>query len=78
MGDLSTNFEVDHIEIANTGFAGIISKTDPVCNLSKNRGNFTQYQSVFHDNYIHNTSGEGMYMVTPTTPVGLQPATVSA
>lgn len=62
VGDLSTNFEVDHIEIANTGFAGIISKTDPVCNLSKNRGNFTQYQSVFHDNYIHNTSGEGMYI----------------
>lgn len=62
VGNLSTNFEVDHIEIANTGFAGIFSKTDPVCDLSKNKGNFTQYQSYYHDNYIHNTGGEGMYI----------------
>lgn len=62
VGNLSTNFEIDHIEIANTGFAGIFSKTDPVCDLSKNRGNFTQYQSFYHDNYIHNTAGEGMYI----------------
>jgi len=62
VGDMSTNFEIDHIEIANSGFAGIFSKTDPVCDLSKNRGNFTQYQSIYHDNYIHNTGGEGMYI----------------
>ena len=62
IGNLSTNFEVDHIEIANTGFAGIFSKTDPLCDLSSNRDNFTQYQSIFHDNYIHNTGGEGMYI----------------
>ena len=62
VGNLSTNFEIDHLEIANTGFAGIFSKTDPVCDLSKNRGNFTQYQSFYHDNYIHNTGGEGMYI----------------
>ncbi len=62
VGNLSTNFEIDHLEIANTGFAGIFSKTDPVCDLSKNRGNFTQYQSIYHDNYIHNTGGEGMYI----------------
>ena len=62
VGDMSTNFEIDHIEIANTGFAGIFSKTDPVCDLSKNLGNFTQYQSIYHDNYIHNTGGEGMYI----------------
>jgi len=62
IGEFSTNFEIDHIEIANTGFAGIFSKTDPKCDLSSNRGNFTQYQSVYHDNYIHNTGGEGMYI----------------
>jgi hypothetical protein len=60
--DCCTNFEVDHVEVANTGFAGIMSKTDPKCDLSTNRGNFTQYQSIFHDNYIHNTGGEGMYI----------------
>ncbi len=62
IGNLSTNFEVDHIEIANTGFAGIFSKTDPKCDLSQNRGTFTQYQSIYRDNYIRNTGGEGMYI----------------
>ena len=62
VGNLSTNFEVDHIEIANTGFAGIFSKTDPECDLSSNRDIFTQYESIYHDNYIHNTGGEGMYI----------------
>jgi hypothetical protein len=60
--DKSTNFEVDHLEIANTGFAGIMSKTDPKCDLSTNFGNFTQYDVIIHDNYIHNTGGEGMYI----------------
>jgi hypothetical protein len=61
-GNLSSNFEIDHIEIANTGYAGIFSKTDPICDLTKNRGNFTQYQSIYHDNFIHNTGGEGMFI----------------
>ena len=58
----STNFEVDHLEIANTGFAGIMAKTDPKCDLSTNRGVFTLYHPVFHDNYIHETGGEGFYI----------------
>jgi len=62
LDDKSTNFEIDHIEIANTGFAGIMSKTDPRCDLGSNRGHFTQYHTIFHDNYIHNTGGEGMYI----------------
>lgn len=62
IGGKSTNFEIDHFEIANTGFAGIMAKTDPVCDLSVNRGNFTQYQTIVHDNYIHNTGGEGLYI----------------
>jgi hypothetical protein len=59
---LSTNFEVDHIEIANTGFAGIISISQPTCDETSNRGNFIQRNVSFHDNYIHNTHGEGMYI----------------
>jgi len=58
----STNYEVDHIEIANTGFAGIMAKTDPRCDLSSNLGHFTQYQTILHDNYIHNSHGEGLYV----------------
>jgi len=60
--DKSTNFEVDHIEIGNTGFAGIMSKSDPKCDLSTNRDHFVQYQSIIHDNYIHDTAGEGLYI----------------
>jgi len=62
VGNKSTNYEIDHIEIANVGFAGIMAKTDPKSDLSTNRNTFTQYQSIFHDNYIHNTGGEGMYI----------------
>ena len=62
LDEKSTNFEIDHLEVANTGFAGIMSKTDPRCDLSTNRGNFTQYQTSFHHNYIHNTGGEGFYI----------------
>ncbi len=60
--DLSTNFEVDHLEVANTGFAGIMTKNDPQCDLSSNRDNFVQYQTIIHDNYIHDTGGEGLYI----------------
>jgi hypothetical protein len=62
VGNKSTNYEIDHIEIANVGFAGIMAKTDPKSDLSSNRDSFTQYQSIFHDNYIHNTGGEGIYI----------------
>jgi len=58
----STNYEADHIEICNTGFAGIFAFTAPKCDLSYNRGNFIQKDCSFHDNYIHNTGGEGMYI----------------
>lgn len=58
----STNYEIDHIEIANAGFAGIMAKSEPQCNLSTNRGYFTQYQTSIHDNYIHHTEGEGLYI----------------
>lgn len=59
---LSTNFEVDHVEVANAGFAGIMAKTDPTCDDATIRGNFTMYDVSLHDNYIHDTGGEGFYV----------------
>jgi D-ribose pyranose/furanose isomerase RbsD len=59
---LSTNFEVDHVEISNVGFAGIIAKTDPTCDDATIRGNFTMYDVSLHHNYIHDTGGEGFYV----------------
>jgi len=60
--DLSTNFEVDHMEVFKVGFAGIMAKTDPTCDDATIRGNFTMRNVSFHDNYIHDTQGEGFYI----------------
>ena len=62
IGNFSTDIEVDHLEICNTGFAGIMAQTYPTCDGSGNRGNFVQKNTSIHDNYIHNTRGEGMYI----------------
>jgi hypothetical protein len=62
MGGLSTNFEVDHLEIANSGFAGIMAKTDPTCDNATIRGNFVMRDIKLHDNYVHDTGGEGFYV----------------
>lgn len=60
---LSTDFEIDHLDISKTGFAGIIAKTDPQCNDSDTwRENFLMENIILHNNYIHETEGEGMYI----------------
>jgi len=62
IGELSTNFELDHIEVMKAGFAGVIAKTDPRCDLTANRPNFAMNDVSIHDNYIHGTGGEGFYI----------------
>lgn len=58
----TTNVEVDHVEIGSSGFAGIMAKTDPTCDNATIRGNFVMRNVIIHDNYIHDTGGEGMYI----------------
>lgn len=62
LGDLSTNVEVDHVEVGFSGFAGIMAKTDPTCDNATVRGNFVMRNVFLHDNYIHDTGGEGFYV----------------
>lgn len=62
MDGFSTNFEVDHVEVFDVKFAGIMAKTDPTCDDATLRGNFTMYDVSFHDNYLHETGGEGFYI----------------
>ncbi|MBW3545060.1 MAG: right-handed parallel beta-helix repeat-containing protein, partial [Bacteroidetes bacterium] len=58
-----SDFELDHIEIADAGFAGIMAKIDPSCdNTQYHRQNFVMRNISVHDNYIHHTYGEGMYI----------------
>jgi hypothetical protein len=62
LANLTTNFEVDHVEVFKTGFAGIMAKTDPTCDDATIRGNYTMRDVSFHDNYTHDTGGEGFYL----------------
>lgn len=63
LGGKSTDIEVEHVEVAHAHFAGIMAKTDPTCDLSANRGNFVQRNTVLHHNYIHDTEeGEAFYV----------------
>lgn len=68
----SSNIEIDHFEIMNTGFAGIMVKTDPSCDAetSAERGgpnkvgtrDFVMRDINIHDNYIHDVIGEAIYL----------------
>lgn len=59
----STDFEIDHIEIKNTKFAGIMAKTDPDCNNTLSyQPNFVMKNLSIHNNYIHDVPGEGLYI----------------
>ena len=58
----ATNIEADHMEIHDTGFAGVMAKTDPSCDGSADQGRFTQRDVRLHHLHIHDTHGEGMYL----------------
>jgi hypothetical protein len=62
MDAFTTNFTIDHIEVHNCGFAGIMAKTDPTCDKATQRGNFVLYNPIITNNYIHNVGGEGIYL----------------
>lgn len=59
----NSDYELDHIEIADAGFAGIFAKIEARCdNPEYHRSRFTIQNVSIHDNYIHDTHGEGMYI----------------
>jgi hypothetical protein len=62
IGDLSSDIEVNHVHINNCGIRGIVAKTDPSCGGYAYRKNFTQYNTIIHDNLVENTTTEGMYI----------------
>ena len=62
MDGLSSDFEVAYLEVHESGFAGIMAKTDPTCDVATQRGNFTLNNPYIHHNYIYNTGGEGIYV----------------
>lgn len=61
--ELTTDVEVENVEVCNTGFAGIMAKTDPTCAEPRSwRENFIMYNVHLHHNYIHDVKGEGFYV----------------
>jgi hypothetical protein len=62
VGYTSTDFEIDHISIENTLYAGIFAKTDPDCSYKTTRDNFIQYNSSLHDNFFSHNGTEGIYL----------------
>jgi uncharacterized protein YjdB len=62
VGELSSDFEIDHVSIENTLIGGLYAKTDPDCSLTSVRSAFTQYNTIIHDNYIGYAGNEGMYI----------------
>lgn len=57
----STDYEVRNVEIGYTDGTGFNCKTDPDCKNQDLRA-FVQKNSIFHDNFIHHTKAEGMYV----------------
>ena len=62
IGNLSSDFEIDHVSIRDVTIAGIYAKTDPDCSLTSTRDKFTQFNTRIHDNYIENCGNEGLYI----------------
>lgn len=54
------HFEMEYVEICNTSGPGLMCKTEPDCLVSAN--NYVQEDISIHDNYIHHTGTEGMYI----------------
>lgn len=51
----SSDLEIHHVEIHDTGFAGIFG-------WSTNSNDFVQENTLIHHNYIHDTGAEGIYL----------------
>ncbi|MBW2453069.1 MAG: right-handed parallel beta-helix repeat-containing protein [Deltaproteobacteria bacterium] len=62
VGDLSTDYELDHLEVHHTGFAGFVLKTESRCDGSANLGAFVQRNTRVHHTYVHDTGGEAFYV----------------
>lgn len=58
----SSDVEIERVDVSNNHFAGIMIKTDPGCDASFYRENFTMHNVKVHDCYVHDTGGEGLYI----------------
>ena len=67
----SSDFEIEKVDVSGTGFAGIMIKYDPTCDPATWRGNFSMYNIKVHDNYLHDTGAEGLYIGNTSWNTGI-------
>lgn len=60
--DLSSEFEIEFLEISNTKQTAIVAKTDPTCLKPVARGQFVLRNLFIHNNYLHDIGEEGIYV----------------
>ena len=60
IGDFSSDFEIEYVEVGNSQHSGITAKTEPFCGFDRNT--FIQENTVIHHCYVHDTGTEGMYI----------------
>lgn len=58
----STDFEVFGVEVLGAGFAGIVARSNATCDGEVSKETHTQYNTILHHNYVHDTDGEGFYV----------------
>ena len=59
---LSTDIEVEGLEISNTTWPGLFCKTDPDCSFTSTRDKYMMRNISIHDNYFHDIGNEGFYI----------------
>ncbi|MCK9204106.1 MAG: right-handed parallel beta-helix repeat-containing protein [Bacteroidales bacterium] len=59
---LSTDIEIERVEVNNATLTGIFAKTDPSCSFTSTRDKYMMRNLSVHDNFFHNTGMEGMYI----------------
>jgi len=70
LSGLTTNVEVSGVEVLNSVTSGIRAGTEPTCDDATIRANFTMNDVSIHDNYIHDTGAEGLYVGSPYYSAG--------
>ena len=57
-----SDIELDHLEVEGPAYSGIAIRSYPYCDESLSRSVFTQHNTLIHHNYVHDVSGEGLYI----------------
>jgi hypothetical protein len=63
----ASDIEVDHVEVFDTGFAGVMAKSDPQCDDRAAWPDFVQRNVHLHHLWVHDTGGEGFYIGSTQT-----------